>query len=108
MGFCSVVKMKPKLKAGGEEAVNHQTAISAGVFFQYYPLYRDFFSCFLKHHEQRAIRIWKKEKVINFLILFDEQIMISFLEDHFCSLLRTCYRKCTICRPIGGGLWVIG
>jgi len=34
--------MKQKLKAGGEEAVNHQTAISAGVFLQYYPLHGDF------------------------------------------------------------------
>jgi hypothetical protein len=49
------------------------------------------------------LRKWNK-KAITVLILFDEQIMISFLEDHFCSLLRTCYRKCTICRPIGGGV----
>jgi hypothetical protein len=52
MNFCSVEKMKPKLNAGGEEAVNHQTAISAGVFFQYYHLYSDF--VFLSSEESRT------------------------------------------------------
>jgi hypothetical protein len=52
VNFFSVEKMKPKLKAGGEEAVNHQTAISAGVFFQYYPLYSDF--VFLSSKESRT------------------------------------------------------
>jgi hypothetical protein len=44
--------MKPKLKAGGEETVNQQTAIFAGVFFQYYALCND--SVFLSSKESRA------------------------------------------------------
>jgi len=87
VNFFSVEKMKPKLKAGGEEAVNHQTAISAGVFFQYCPLYSDFVFVSSKESRTKAHPYLKKRKAVNVLILFEEQIMISFLEDHFCSLL---------------------
>jgi len=100
VNFYSVEKMKPKLKAGGEEAVNHQAAISAGVFFQYYALCSD--SVFLSSKESRTKAY--KTKTINALIQFEEQIMISLSENHVCSLLWTFDRKCTICRPIGGGV----
>jgi len=93
-----------KLIAGGEKAVNHQTAISAGVFLQYYPLYSEF--VFLSSEESRteAYLYLEKNKAIIVPILFEEEVMISFLEDHFCWLLWTCYRKCTICSSIGGGV----
>jgi hypothetical protein len=62
MNFCSVEKMEPKLKAGGEEAVNHQTAISAGVFFQYYALYIDFvFMSSKESHRKAHTYLEKKE-----------------------------------------------
>jgi len=106
MNFFSVEKMKPKLKAGGEEALNHQTAISVGGFFHYYPLYSDLVFLSSKESRKKAYPYLKKKKkkTINVLILFEEQIMISFLKDHFCSLLWTLYRKCTLCIRIGGGV----
>lgn len=79
--FCSLVKMKPKLPASGEKAVNHQTAMFTGVLsrlpFVHWHCFPVFKSITIK---QPAISQKTRKQSA-----FEEQIMILFIEDHFHS-----------------------
>jgi hypothetical protein len=55
--FSSVEKNKPEPQAGGKEAVNHQTAISAGLFFKGRLLYSDIVVLSSKESQTKPCRI---------------------------------------------------
>lgn len=71
--------MKPKLKEVREEAVYQRTAFSVRIFFQYFPLDSDIVFLSSKESRTKTSPFLKKKKTINVFVLFEEQIMISFL-----------------------------